>query len=102
MEYIRYTNRLGGIFWPICDDDWPAVLEQLGIQASGLAREYYLSELPVPGTIEVYVIDNGVTFAFEEDVDWSYQPTRNSILFDAYVPDPLAEIHIEYDVAAHQ
>ena len=97
-DYIYVTNNVGGILWSICNEDWVGLLEQLGIQASGLKREYFLSQLPVPGTIEVWVIENGVTYEFAEEVDWTYDPTRNSIQFIEYVPTALSEVYVEYDV----
>jgi hypothetical protein len=96
-EYVSVTNAVGGIFWSICNEDWGEVLEQLGIQASGLKREYFLSQLPVLGTIEVWVIENQVTYTFDEEVDWAYNDLRNSITFNEYVPSALAEVYVEYD-----
>jgi hypothetical protein len=97
-EYIAVTNAVGGIFWSICSEEWVELLENLGIQASGLKREYFLSQLPVLGTIEVWVVENGVTYTFLEDVDWVYDEQRNSIGFNEYVPGALAEVFVEYDV----
>ncbi len=74
------------------------MLKQLGIQASGLRREYFLSALPVPGTIQVWVEEGPVTFTFEPEVDWVYNPQRNSIIFNDYVPDALSEVFVAYDL----
>ncbi len=97
-DYWWLTAQLGGIPWDICDTEWAQVLEQLGIQASGLKREYFLSQLPVPGTIEVWVEEGPVTFTFEPEVDWVYNQQRNSIIFNEYVPNALSEVYVEYDV----
>jgi hypothetical protein len=97
VEYIRYTERLGGIYWPICDQDWAQVLELLGIHAVGLEREFFLSTLPVPETIEVTVTEFAATFAFSKD-DWEYSPVRNSITFHEFDPRPGNVITIDYDV----
>ncbi len=96
-EYIAVTQAVGGILWPICNPAWDEVLEQLGIQASGLKREYFLSDLPVPGTISVWVMEDGTRFEFEEEIDYSYDPTRNSITFLEYVPNALSEVFVEYE-----
>lgn len=96
--YIAITQAVGGIMWSICEQEWVDVLEQLGIQASGLKREYFLSQLPVDGTIEVWVVENGVTFTFDPEVDWQYIEERNSIIFNEYVPGALAEVFVEYEV----
>jgi hypothetical protein len=101
VEYIRYTEAIGGTYWPICDDDWGAVLEILGLQASGMAREFFLSALPVPGTIQVRVTDEtGTVFEFLEGDDWGYSAPRNSITFIAYVPDPWSEVEVVYESLA--
>ncbi len=96
-EYIAVTDYVGGIFWDIRDADWAQVLEQLGVQAAGLKHEFFLTELPVPGTIEVATEENGAVFTFIEDEDWTYNPSRNSVIFAEYVPEPLAEVHITYE-----
>ncbi len=101
LEYIRYTQALGGTYWPICDDDWAAVLDILGLEASGMGREFFLSALPVPGTIEVNVTENnGIVLAFDEDDDWVYSDARNSITFVTFVPSPWSEVKVTYDSLA--
>lgn len=124
MNYgFRYENialQIGGIVWDVQRDDWPLVLEELGLQAAGLKREYFLSHLPVEGTIAVRVLDpRGVEFAFEEgylddttgqltdqdgdglpDGDWYYNSQRNSINFIEYIPEPLSTILIDYTLLA--
>lgn len=115
-EYLAVTQAVGGIAESICISDWEPVLEALGLQAAGLRREYFLSELPVPGTIEVWVKDGGYVYEGVDksliqepgDMDrlceaascfkFSYDPARNSILMDDYVPSPLAEINIRYEL----
>lgn len=96
LEYVAVTQMVGGIEWSICDEDWSDVLRRLGIQASGLKREYFLTQLPVPHTIQVTVVDRGEERTFLQDVDWLYDPVRNSIRFLEYVPNPLSEIVIDY------
>lgn len=97
-EYIAVTNAVGGIFWSICAEDWAQMLENLGIQATGLKREYFLSQLPIETSIEVRVETEGVTYVFERDVEWEYNRTRNSISFFEYVPDALSQVVIDYDL----
>ena len=102
-NYLAVTQAIGGISSSICNEDaWGEVLEQLGIQASGLKREYFLSDLPVPGTIVVEVVEAGVTYTFEEEVDWIYNDVRNSIVFTEFVPTALSEVYVSYDLLAAQ
>ncbi len=107
-EYIAITNAVGGIHESICRQDWIPVLEDLGLQAAGLRREYFLSDLPVPGTVEVWVVDGGFVYtgldrARDEECEsscfgYDYNPSRNSILMEEFVPSPLAQINIRYEL----
>jgi hypothetical protein len=100
-QYIRTTEEVGGIVWDITGDDWAGLLDQLGAQAAGLKREYFLSQLPVPSTIEVEVEQvNGALIEFAETVDWTYDGNRNSITFLEYVPESLSKVMITYTVAS--
>jgi hypothetical protein len=96
VEYIRYTEALGGIFWPICDRDWATVLEALGTQATALSVEFPLSAIPVPETLEVVVIEQDITFTFVPELDYTYDATRVSVRFVKYVPQPGAQVQITY------
>lgn len=96
--YINVTQNVGGIEWSICNDDWSTILEQLGIQALGPRREYFLSKLPIPGTIDVSVVYNEITFNFVEGDDWVYEQKRNSVIFNEFVPQYLSEIYITYEL----
>ena len=101
VEYIRYTQEIGGTYWPICDDDWAAVLDILGLEASGLVHEFFLSGLPVPGTIQVRVVEeNGTTLEFYEGDDWIYSQARNSVTFLQFLPAPWSEIEVTYQALA--
>jgi hypothetical protein len=97
-DYLEVTRRIGGIEFGICNSDWSGVLEDLGVQAAGLKREFYLSEVPVEGTVEVWVMDaDGVEVEIGE---WVYTRSRNSIRFVEFVPTPLSEVFIAYEPLA--
>ncbi len=99
-KYAQTIQFVGGIQESVLVSDWSTVLERLGIQAAGLKREYFLSGVPVPGTIEVRVNTGTATLSFDEVVDgegdYTYDETRNSIVFVEYVPDALAQVEITY------
>jgi hypothetical protein len=102
-DYIDVSETVGGIVWDITSGDWAEVLDRLGVQASGLKREYFLSQLPVPGTVVVEVHDpEGNVLPFAEAVDdpptegWFYTPSRNSVTFVEYMPEPLSKVVIRY------
>lgn len=101
-DYIDVTNAVGGILSEIHKGDWDVVLEKLGVQATGLKREYFLSQLPVAETIIVYVVEEDVRFDFIEGDDWVYDSSRNSITFLEYVPTALSQVFVEYDILASQ
>lgn len=96
IDYITLTQGIGGILWPIHTDSWISVLEQLAIQAAGLKHEYFLSQLPVPDTVEVQVREPDGTIV--TDQVWTYSLSRNSITFETYIPLPLSEVLIQYTV----
>lgn len=119
-DYIRVQEAVGGQFQNICRDDWVPILEELGLQASGLKREYFLSDVPVPGTLSVWVLDKGYQYAGIDkalvdagaDPDdlcetarcftYEYNISRNSINLLDYVPSPLAKINIQYELLSGQ
>lgn len=109
LQYIEYATATGGEVSPICAPDWADIMERLGLLATGMPREFFLSDLPVPETIEVKVFDDPVTLTFEGpwDItdtgtppDWIYLPGRNSIVFLEFTPGPLSEILIDYTKAS--
>lgn len=94
-DYTAVTGLVGGVVWPICTDDWSAALGELGLLATGLSREFFLSRLPVADSIEVEVTTNG---AVNTGAEWTYDPARNAITFLSLLPDPLATVTIRYRV----
>ncbi|MBA2319818.1 MAG: hypothetical protein H0V89_01575 [Deltaproteobacteria bacterium] len=102
-RYITVNEIIGGVNWSVCDDNWAAILEMLGLQTAGLKREYFLSELPVAGSVVVTVEDvEGVSFEFTEldpqsgEGDWTYDNVRNSVTFTEYLPTEGATVYIDY------
>lgn len=93
--YLEITEAVGGIEFSICESDYSSVLEELGMQAAGLKREFFLSEVPVADSIKVTVTTDGNTKKFKDD-EWTYDGVRNSITFASFVPDPLAVVNISY------
>jgi len=102
-KYITATTQIGGILWPICDTSWNTVLTELGMQAAGLKREFFLSTVPVESTISVVVNGvEGTEYVFYLGTDFEYDRTRNSITFLDFVPEPLDEVLISYEVLASE
>lgn len=115
VTYRAATEAIGGVEFDIDEPSWEVVLERLGIQASGLKREYFLSQQPVVSTIEVSVLrDTGqvqpVEIRFDQaefddegvllSGEWAYELERNSITFQNFIPDPLDVIKVHYTLLA--
>jgi hypothetical protein len=107
--YQSVTDAVGGVTWDITSANWPGLLDALGIQVSGLKQEFFLSALPVPGTILVTVITaNGIVQPFDEaqfddygdlmSGGWTYSSARNSVSFIEYVPDALSVVELTYEL----
>lgn len=107
-KYIQVSHEIGGIVWDIEDTRWGRLLDDLGAQSAGLSREYYLTQLPVPGTLTVAVNDpdTGNYIEFDEvpfdstKVGYFFNQTRNSVLFINYLPEPRATVELSYEKAA--
>ncbi len=99
LEYLAVTAAVGGVTWPICTDDWVTVLDTLGFTAIGLSREFYLSQLPVPGTLSVSLdVDGVIQNNFVEGIDWTYSSGRNSLTFVERVPESYTTVILRYQV----
>lgn len=97
--YTEVIEAVGGIEYSICEQDWSSILEQLGMQAAGLKREFFLSLAPVEDTITVEVRMEKEKREFEPN-EYTYSASRNSITFNSFVPDPLTVVEIEYEILA--
>jgi hypothetical protein len=53
LRYLQVQGDTAGLFQSICSQDYGQVVEELGINAAGLRRKFYLSELPQPETLRV-------------------------------------------------
>lgn len=101
-DYINATTNVGGILWDIGDPNYDQALEQIGIDSSGLMREFELSTIPVVESIEVEVDEDGVIYQFQADVDWVYDAEVNAIRFLEFIPSPLAIIRVSYQIATEE
>lgn len=116
-HYIRVSREVGGMIESICVRDWTPVLEGLGLLAAGLRKEFFLAEVPVPGTLTAWVDDrdgrhDGVdqaSLAEGEDTaaacearglaqcfGYTYDDHRNAIQLTDWLPPPDAQVHVHY------
>ena len=103
-RYVTVTQALNGVLWDIRETDWAEVLEELGELAVGLKREFFLSDIPIPETLNVWVEipdiagEGMLTYSFKQHIDYVYSNTRNSITFITYLPPQYSQVHIEYSL----
>ena len=97
--YHDVRNAIGGINASICDTDWAQVLDDLANNAAALRREFFLNDIPDPNSLQVWVIEpDGTRVDLTYLVDFTYNAQRNSVLLTSYIPEPLAEVFIAYDL----
>jgi hypothetical protein len=94
-RYMLLTQILGGEVIDICQDDWTDALNDVAYLATDMPYEYFLQQIPDVDTIEVFVEDGPITFAFSED-DWTYDYARNSVVFDGYEPENHQVVVVTY------
>lgn len=116
-DYIEAVHATGGVLWSICTDRWDLALEQLGMEAAGIRSEFFLSQVPVPGTLHVEVREpSGELFevalveaptppqAWVDGVPpWeaAYDRARNAVQFYEQLPSPQAEFLATYESLAN-
>ena len=95
--YEDVRSQIGGINHSICAQDWDQVLTDLAAGALNSRREFFLAQVPEVNTLRVEVIEaDGTIVWFDINVDFTYDPVRNSVLLTTYVPGPLAEVFVHY------
>lgn len=121
-KYGDMTARIGGVIYDINETSWDRALDALGLRATGMKTEYFLSKLPVDETISVRVrepIGEGEFTALpiarawldsdgkpvdakgepiSSDPHWYYLEGRNSIVFIDFVPEEQRTVEINYTV----
>jgi len=103
-RYAEVVDDIGGLTWDILDENFGALLDELGLLAAGLKVEYFLSQVPVVETLEVSIMNpqGGVNFMEYAPEDqggedtYYFDEVRNSIVFHEKVPDPLDTVEITY------
>ena len=101
--YMAVTATVGGVLYDIRDQDWDQILSEIGILSRGPSQEFYLSDIPVESSIEVWVeIEDEAgltTYNFNADDYW-YNNVKNSISFNTYVPPEGSDVYISYKLLA--
>lgn len=92
-RYIELSARSGGRSESICAEDFQPVVENLGLQISGLDLRFTLKELPTLDTLVVRLYEDADSESLirelERGVDYSYDVEDNSIVFtEEQIPPP--------------
>ncbi len=95
-ENVYATDVIGGTSHPIADKPWANVLENIGVQAQGFKKEFFLSSVPDVDSLEVVVEVNNTELRFDVETDWWFDAERNSVQFVDYQPPELSTIRIGY------
>ncbi|MBH24318.1 MAG: hypothetical protein CMH57_07700 [Myxococcales bacterium] len=91
-RYDTVAQNTGGTTGSICAADFGGYLQNIGNRAFGLRREFFLSRVADPATVQVRV--DGV----DQSTGWVYDETTNSVVFDRNaVPMAGATIEVEYE-----
>ena len=89
-NYVAVATGLGGSWTSICSDDWSGAVTDIA-SAAGVDLSFELSEVPLAGTMVVYV--NGS----ERSTGWTYDETYNAVVFNiSNAPSVDAIVTVEY------
>lgn len=121
-RYLHVQVDTGGLFHSICSEDYGPIVEELGINAAGLRRKFYLSEGAQPATVQVLnYSDQDPACQSQGECDgeeicaaghhcaqvleeatgqvgvWSYEEGDNSVFFlHDFIPPPGSYIEVAY------
>ena len=97
-RYRELASAFGGIQGSICQEDFSDIMNDLGLQVSGLLYSFQLSYVAVEDTIEVWVED--VSMESDEENGWTYNATYSILYFNGdSVPARGSEIVVDYEIA---
>jgi hypothetical protein len=102
-RYVYAAEQTNGLIDSICDEDFSPIVAQLGLTLSGLNVEFALSRVPAEGSLKVSIYDSPDESSkvkdLTVDVDYTYVPERNSILFQSdQVPKSEQYIKASYKI----
>ena len=100
-RYIGVSDATGGETASICDSEFSSALESIGTRAFGLRRQFFLSRVADPATVEVFDLAScGGSSRTPRGSGWTYDRDANAIVFDEGA-EPLADecFEVEYEAA---
>lgn len=100
-RYIQVAEATGGEVASICDDNFASSLADIGNRAFGLRRQFGLSRVADPTTVQVYNLSSCSGGSRTPRASgWRYDRDLNSIVFDEGA-EPAADtcFEVEYEAA---
>lgn len=109
IDYLAATAALGGLSVSICSSDWSKVMQDLGLQVSGLIQDFTLTYYPYPEAIQVTIeyddSETGEVLSYEPRVgdtqfdEAEYHTETNSVYFKEVedIPKPGHRVFIDYE-----
>ncbi|MCO4769095.1 MAG: VWA domain-containing protein [Deltaproteobacteria bacterium] len=92
--YWDVIDNVGGNFLSICSQDWSTFLTELGLEAAGMKRTFYLRRIPKEGTL-VVTIDDVVA----DPSTYAYDRITNSLTFPIEeIPPELSILKATYEL----
>jgi hypothetical protein len=98
--YIEVTEAFDGVLVPICTEDWVSVLDEIGQTVASPVQEFFLTRLPVVGSIAVGAELDGAFRVFDPLSEWTYDASRNSVALMHVVVEPGTPVRVEYEALA--
>jgi len=97
-RYNTMADAFGGIKGDICEQDFDAIMAELGLQAGGISTSFILEHYAVESTLKVWVDNERVDE--DEDNGWTYDSRYHVIHFHGDgVPPRGSKIQVEYEIA---
>ena len=100
-RYIGVADATGGESASICDSEFATALESIGSRAFGLRRQFFLSRVADPFTVEVYDLSScSGADRTPRLTGWTYDRDANAIVFEEGA-EPAADdcFEVEYEAA---
>lgn len=92
--YWEVIDAVGGSFLSVCSQDWATFLTELGLEAAGMKRTFYLRRVPKEDTLQL-TIDG----APADESIWSYDRVTNSVTFPVeFIPPELSIVQVIYEL----
>ena len=97
-RYMAMADAFGGVQGNICDQDFSAIMTELGLQVSGELTNFQLSHPAVKASLEVWVDE--VPIREDASDGWTYDEAYAILYFHgSAIPPRGSEIIVEYEIA---